>query len=180
MVFKLQQSCICRTREGSCNQKKECGEYTQIQYTNIREKKFILQGQRRLLATFKICKMHVVFRRGLFCRSHRWKHSCRVNLSRGWVWATHQTLFYQPANQTRQEWRGWMKRKMILNIRLLSLTAMIDLNISTVMISGGAVGSFACFKMLSTRFTNESSIHPNLYDISTAITWKFSTKDHLT
>lgn len=47
---------------------------------------------------------------------------------------------------------------------------MIDLNISTVMVSGGAVGRFACFKILSTRFTSESSIQPNLYDISTAIT----------
>lgn len=52
----------------------------------------------------------------------------------------------------------------------LSLTAIDALNFSTVITSGGAVGSLACCKILKTRFTIESSIQPRRYDMSTAIT----------
>lgn len=48
----------------------------------------------------------------------------------------------------------------------------MDLNISTVMLSGGAIGSEAFFKMLWTRSTNDSSIQPRRYDMSTAMTWR--------
>jgi len=51
-----------------------------------------------------------------------------------------------------------------------ALTAMTDLNMSTVIISGGAVGNLDCFKMSPTRFTRDSSIQPRRYDMSTAIT----------
>lgn len=52
----------------------------------------------------------------------------------------------------------------------LSLTAIDALNFSTVITSGGAVGSLACCKILKTRFTIESSIQPRRCDMSTAIT----------
>ena len=46
----------------------------------------------------------------------------------------------------------------------------MDLNMLTVMLSGGVVGNFARTRILFTLLTIDSSIQPRRYDMSTAIT----------
>lgn len=61
-----------------------------------------------------------------------------------------------------------IKRSALSYIRVL--TAIILLNFSTVIVSGGVMGSLALASMSTVRFLIDSSIHPRRWDISTAIT----------